>query len=323
MLNNPGKISTDDSGPDFSQAVARNGYAWWYVDALSDDGRHGLTIIAMIGSVFSPYYARARRRGAGDPENHCGLNVALYGRAGKRWALTERGRGALARSERELTIGPSRVQWDGTDLRIDIDEVTVPIPSRLRGTVRLSPTATTRETFMLAEHGRHRWRPIAPFSRVAVEMERPELRWSGHGYFDWNSGEGPLEEGFSRWHWSRASSADGTTIFYDGDRRREGAFSLALNIAPDGTTRRIEAPPTATLPTTPIWRIARVTRSEPAPQAKVIETCEDTPFYARSIAEISVGGRPIRAMHESLSLDRFDTRWVQCLLPFRMPRFGG
>ena len=29
--------------------------AGWYVDAISDDGRHGLTIIAFIGSVFSPY----------------------------------------------------------------------------------------------------------------------------------------------------------------------------------------------------------------------------------------------------------------------------
>ena len=35
----------------------RDGYVWWYVDALSDDGRHGLTLIAFIGSVFSPYYA--------------------------------------------------------------------------------------------------------------------------------------------------------------------------------------------------------------------------------------------------------------------------
>ena len=52
------------AGPDFSLAVATNGYAWWYVDALSDDGQHGLTIIAFIGSVFSPYYARARRLGA-------------------------------------------------------------------------------------------------------------------------------------------------------------------------------------------------------------------------------------------------------------------
>ena len=41
----------------FDQPVAPGGYAWWYVDALSDDGRHGLTIIAFVGSVFSPYYA--------------------------------------------------------------------------------------------------------------------------------------------------------------------------------------------------------------------------------------------------------------------------
>ena len=55
------------AGPRFDQAVPPGGYAWWYVDALSDDGRHALTIIAFIGSVFSPYYAAARRRGTRRP----------------------------------------------------------------------------------------------------------------------------------------------------------------------------------------------------------------------------------------------------------------
>jgi carotenoid 1,2-hydratase len=73
-----------------TRPVPHGGYAWWYVDGLSDDGRHGITLIAFIGSVFSPYYAWARRRGGGDPEHHCALNVALYGAGGKRWALTER-----------------------------------------------------------------------------------------------------------------------------------------------------------------------------------------------------------------------------------------
>ncbi len=50
-------------GPRFDQPVPPHGYAWWYVDALSDDGRHGITLIAFIGSVFSPYYAWTRRRG--------------------------------------------------------------------------------------------------------------------------------------------------------------------------------------------------------------------------------------------------------------------
>ena len=30
------------------------GYVWWYVDALSDNGDNGITLIAFLGSVFSP-----------------------------------------------------------------------------------------------------------------------------------------------------------------------------------------------------------------------------------------------------------------------------
>ena len=50
------------SGPDFNVAVPPSGYRWWYLDGLSADGQRGLTVIAFVGSVFSPYYAAARRR---------------------------------------------------------------------------------------------------------------------------------------------------------------------------------------------------------------------------------------------------------------------
>ncbi len=114
---------------------------------MSDDGEHALTIIAFIGSVFSPYYALARGLGRGDPLNHCALNVALYG-SRKRWALTERTRADLVRDETSLTIGPSKLDWDGTALTIEIDEVTVPLPSRIRGTVRVWPTATVERMLL-------------------------------------------------------------------------------------------------------------------------------------------------------------------------------
>ena len=96
--------------------VAPGGYAWWYVDALSDDGRHGLTLIAFIGSVFSPYYAWARRRRrprAADPLHHCALNVALYGDGGKRWAMTERGRASVLRERVHAGHRPEPLRWDG------------------------------------------------------------------------------------------------------------------------------------------------------------------------------------------------------------------
>jgi hypothetical protein len=117
--------------------VVRGGYSWWYVDAFSDDGKNGITIIALIGSVFSPYYAAMRRRPmGGDPLHHLSLNVAIYGE-GKRWCMTERGRDTLRRDKTWLQIGPSSLEWDGDSLIIHIDEITAPFPRRLRGKVRV------------------------------------------------------------------------------------------------------------------------------------------------------------------------------------------
>jgi carotenoid 1,2-hydratase len=308
--------------PDFSAPIPRNGYAWWYVDAFSDDGQYGLTVIAMLGSVFSPYYARARRKDLGDPLNFCALNVALYGRGGKRWALTERGRGQLRRDPHNLSIGPSGLVWDTTGLTINVREMTVPVPTRLQGIIRLTPAAINAESFTLSESGNHQWRPIAPSARVTVDFERPARKWTGHGYFDCNSGDEPLENGFSGWHWSRASRNGGTTILYDGVRRKGGPFTLGLDFDQKAIPRRIEPPGQRQLPSTPVWRIRRQTRSDMGHRPSVIKTFEDTPFYARSMISSQINGEPCTAMHESLSLDQFRKTWVQSLLHFRMPRIA-
>lgn len=151
---------------------------------MSDDGRSAITIIAMLGSVFSPYYARARARGAADPLMHCAMNVALYGPRADRWALTERPRGAVFRAPRSLAIGPSVMEWSGGELRVAFDEIA----------------------------------------------------------------------------------------------------------------------------------------ADPGSSPRLLRTYEDTPFYARSLAAATFGGKPATVVHEALSLDRFASPWVQFLLPFRMRR---
>ena len=55
----------------------------------------------------------------------------------------------------------------------------------------------------------------------------------------------------------------------------------------------------------------------------VVETLEDTPFYARSVIEAEILGHRVTAMHESLDMRRFCAPVVQAMLPFRMPRVGG
>lgn len=309
-------------GPRFDLSVARGGYAWWYVDALSQDGRHGITLIAFIGSVFSPYYAWARRVGNPDPRDHCSLNVALYGEGARRWTMTERTRARLHQSTDCLAIGPSSLAWNGETLIARICETAAPIPSPVRGEVRVRPTAITGQDFALDPSGRHRWWPIAPSAQVEVTFERPDLRWTGSGYFDMNSGCEPLERGFRSWDWSRAALADGTAILYDTRARQGAGTALGLRIDGNGEIEELGAPPRVGLPGSRIWRIARGTRCEPGFQAVVARTLEDTPFYVRSLIHTRLFGGDVTAMHESLCLDRFASPWVQAMLPFRMPRTG-
>ncbi|MES2713567.1 MAG: carotenoid 1,2-hydratase [Pseudomonadota bacterium] len=304
-------------GWEFDRPVGKRGYAWWYVDALSDDGAHGITIIAFIGTVFSPWYALARRGGGGDPENHVCLNVALYGNP-RRWAMTDRRRPALDRGPDHLAIGPSRLDWDGDKLVITIEERTAPIPSRLSGTVTLRPDALSTRAFQLDADGRHRWFPIAARSRVEVKLNHPELAWSGPAYFDTNEGSAPLEQDFVQWDWCRAPMRDASAVLYNAERRDRSHQSLALRIGADGGVEDIEPPQPVELPRT-LWRIARPTRAEGG-EASVVRTLEDTPFYSRSVIRTRLLGQQATAVHESLSLDRFRSPAMFAMLPFKVLR---
>ena len=97
------------------------------------------------------------------------------------------------------------------------------------------------------------------------------------------------------------------------------AARLALRFGPDASAQAIEPPPVVRLPTTG-WRVPRRTRADAGHGARVVQTLEDAPFYSRSLLDTRLLGRVAPAIHESLDLDRFRSRWVQCLLPFRMPR---
>jgi carotenoid 1,2-hydratase len=281
-----------------------------------------------LGSVFSPYYFRARARGEGDPLNFSAMNLALYGSSvwnpSARWAMTERGRTAVERDAHRLAIGPSVLDWDGTRLEIRVDERAMPLPLRVRGTIRLFPEALAESTWHLDSPGLHRWSPIAPCARIEVDFENPALNWKGMGYLDSNEGDCPLEDSFVRWDWSRTHGLDGaTSLLYDLTERSaltgsEGLRrTIAAQISRDGSSKTLAIPPARVLPPTLIWRIPRATHSM-VDDLKVEQTLEDTPFYARSVLRSGTASEPV--MHESLDLDRFKSAWVRALLPFRMPR---
>jgi carotenoid 1,2-hydratase len=186
----------------------------------------------------------------------------------------------------------------------------------------VTPSALQTAVYELDRAGRHRWQPIAPRARVDVTFTRPALRWSGWGYLDCNAGDAPLEDGFSRWTWSRAQSGGQTAVLYDVTERSGLPRSLGICIGRDGQAEPFEAPAVRTLART-WWGLPRTTRADHGARARVIRTFEDTPFYARSSIATRLLNGPAVAMHEFLSLDRFRRLPVQMMLPFRMPRRAG
>ncbi len=252
--------------------------------------------------------------------NHAAVNVALYGASGHKWAMTERGASAVDRSRSHFKVGPSALLWNGQSLEIRLDEITFPIPGRIKGTIRLHPTSLNPDAFTLESAGGHLWRPIAPTARVEVALDKPHVRWQGDGYLDSNWGAVPLETSFVRWDWSRAPVGGGAAVLYEGVRRDGEPFALAQHFDRNGRAEPFTPPPTQALASSRIWRIPRATRADQPDGASVTRTLEDTPFYARSELTTRLMGETTQAIHESLFLDRFAKPIVQAMLPFRMPR---
>ena len=293
------------------------GYAWWYVDGVSDDGARAVSVIGFVGSVFSPWYVWS---GRSDPRDHCCVNVATYG-PGARFAMTDRGRAALQQSARTLQVGPSRLHWTGDALVIDIDEIaTLPRPGRLRGRITLRPEAVTDCELPLTPDGAHVWRPFAPRARIEVAMDGVE--WQGHGYLDANFGIRPLEVDFRRWTWARFPTAEGALCIYDAERRDGGRMEAAIAFDAEGRARLVDAPPAAALSRS-FWRIARGVRADPDTRPRDVLSMLDAPFYSRGLVETRIGGATLTGVHEALDLDRFANPIVRAMLAFRIPRRAG
>lgn len=271
--------------------------------------------------MFSPYYAWARgKSGIADPDNFCSLNVALYGRNGSRWTMTERGRGSVERSRHEFKIGPSNLAWDGHCLTINIDEINVPLFSRVRGTVRVYPKLLFNFVTPLDNCSHHRWGPIAPSARVDVEFNSPATHWRGNAYWDSNEGDEPIDIPFVEWDWSRSSMRDGSiAVIYDVRQKQQDDRILALRFTKSGNIEIFEAPPRQKLPRT-FWRIDRHMRSDENEPVEIKQTLEDAPFYSRSVLSSGLLGEKVISMHETLNVPRLASPVVRLMLPFRMPR---
>jgi carotenoid 1,2-hydratase len=311
-----------DGTPRFDQAVDPGNYLWWYIDGLSDDGLYGFSIIAFVGSVFSPYYAWANKRKPAPADDYCAINVALYTPTKKYWTMTERGQNAIERTAHQFTVGPSHLHWENGALTIQIDERVPLLGNKVQGSIKVFPEKLFNQVIELDDLGKHRWGPIAPSARVEVSFANPALHWHGNAYFDSNEGDEAISKPFSEWDWSRAHLKDGSTaVIYDVRQKNGSERIIASKFNPDGTVESF-APPERVLLRKTGWRIDRNMRSEKHGDTSValLSTFEDTPFYARSMLKSHLLGEEVISMHETLNVKRLESNIVQFMLPWRMPR---
>jgi carotenoid 1,2-hydratase len=307
--------------PSFHLNVPDQGYAWWYVDVLCPEQSLGMTLIFFLGSVFSPAYAKARRKGHGSPLAHTAVNVALYSKRSSEWVFSEYNLGSKSLEPSSLTVGPNTLRWDGDTLVIQFDEITSPFPRwprrRLKGEVRLKAASVFHDAYSL--HPSHLWRPIAPVAHAEVVLTEPDLSFQGSAYHDFNAGNAPLERDFLGWSWARKSARGETSVLYDVQPVEGPSVPFGQRFFEDGRVESIDPTDIQTFPRT-YWGLDRSIRKDPDATTRVVRTLEDGPFYSRTWLQEEQGERVDPMMHESIRLDRFSRRFVQFLLNFRVRR---
>jgi carotenoid 1,2-hydratase len=247
--------------------------------------------------------------------------VATYGPGG-RFSMTDRGESALRQSRERFTVGPSSLSWHGDRLEIDVDEVSsLPLVSRVRGRITVTPSAVTSVELPLLPDGSHVWRPFAPSSRIEVDLG-PGWQWSGHGYFDANFGTRALEADFSYWTWGRYPLSGGAACFYDAVRRDGTHLAAGVHFTDDGRAETMALPPLAAFARSR-WTVRRETRADAGYRPRQVLPMLDAPFYTRAAVRTRINGEETVGVHEALDLDRFASPLLKPMLAVRVPRRAG
>lgn len=278
----------------FELPTVSGSYRWYYLDLTAGD--FTAVVIFMIGSIFSPRYSSALKRGA-TPRQHAAVNFALYEKGvRRRWVLSEY---SDAQTDGlTLKIGESTMQAnpDG-GLSVELLETTPLWGKPVEARLELSPEGPGHEPIRLVAGLRHWWQPIAPRARATLTMPSLGLKLEGRGYHDGNHGDVPLGGDLRGWNWTRSHTPDRTTITY---RTWSTAPAWQVEVEEQSlSVTQLALPPEPSTRTA--WGL---------PVPRHLTLLESSPFYARMET-----GRD--TLGEVADFQRFHQPWIRWMAALR------
>jgi carotenoid 1,2-hydratase len=287
---------------------APGAYRWYYADVTA--GEHSAVFIFMVGSLFSPRYSVAARRG-GLPREHCAVNFALYHRGSRQhWVLSEY-RSMEQESAYQLRIGRSTLSYSGEKVLMEVDERTAPWGRPVKARLVLEPVTPVGDEVQLVPGLPHWWQPVAPRTRALLEVDTEGVRAEGVGYHDTNHGSEQLGMRLSGWHWSRTHGTHQTVVDY---LLPNGVAPVRVTAAP-GRVQCERGPHGEVLPT---WRTGwglQVPRHLRAGNIVVgaPRLLESSPFYAR----VEAHHEGLNTLGEVADFRRFHSPLIRWMAHFR------
>lgn len=320
-------------------------YEWWYLDAISSDGRTAVVFIWFAGLPFSPDALTNHERGRSSRAlDHVAMFTAVYV-DGKQiaYALNRHDKSTFEaeRDALRVRVGPNVLEpSSGNGFTARIDAPMLFGGGRLVGEFELLPVVTADGVF--PEGGTeldHLWNPLAPACSVSGSLrltgrdgsEGWSTAFEGVGYLDHNYGRRPLTEGIRRWSWGRAHLGDTTLVFYQNEPM-DGLVEAVLGVVDSGEN----VPCSDVRFTTSEWRrrilcprfpdVMRVEgMREGAPvrmEARRRHIVDWGPFYMRFLSDVTanVGGRELSGFGITEYLDPrgLRARWLRPLIKTRI-----
>ncbi len=219
-------ISTNIYDEYLDDKKPRNGYEWWYFDAISTDKKWSIILIFYQGNPFSTYYIKGKY--SKKSEEYPALSISVY-KNGKTeyYSFLEYPKSEFVYDQTEdfnLSIGgcsiTRKVLSDSVEYTLSLDQ-TLESGHKIHGELTFFGSKISKSLIdKSSKHDLHYWNLLQPKSKVIGSLniygktDSYQIGFHGNGYHDHNVGHELMSESFKDWYWGRFHFSKYTIVYY-------------------------------------------------------------------------------------------------------------